>query len=257
MEINGIDVSRWQGDIDWGKAASAGVRFAMIKAVQGGKTDPKFKRNITGAIKNGVFAGAYVYSLARTPEEARGEADAVLELCEKYELRYPVALDLEDKSLDALTKKELGDIACAFLDRIREGGRIPMLYSNRDWFKRRIPRSVVKKYYIWLAQWRDERPEADFDFAVWQRGTGRVDGIDGDVDLDVCFVDFSELTAPPLRFYPASPRLRGEAYLAMQKALNAAHYRDSSGNVLAEDGVWGARSMEAFRTLLKVNGQER
>lgn len=253
MEIKGIDVSRWQGDIDWEKAYSGGVRFAMIKAAQGRRPDPRFLSNLTGAGRAGVFAGAYVYSLAKTPKEAEAEADAVTELIGERELRYPVAIDVEDAHFEKLAKAERGSIVSAFCERIGGRGHIPMIYSNHDWFTRMLPRSVTESYYVWLAWWRSEKPSPGYDLAVWQSGTGSVPGIEGEVDLDVSFVDFAALTKPPAPFRLETPRLRGEEYLAMQNALNAAGYRDDSGSPLAEDGVWGERSRQAFCRLTELN----
>ena len=250
MEIRGIDVSRWQGDIDWAAAAGAGLRFAMIKACQGTKKDPKFKRNIEGAIKAGLYAGAYVYSLAEDEDAARAEARAVLKLTEPYELRWPIALDLEHEGFVRLAKAERLGVIDAFCAEIAAAGRLPMIYSNSDWFRRVIPKAAAKRYSVWLARWRSEPPEEDFAYAMWQSGTGEVPGINGPVDLDVSFEDFSRLTVPKAEFAVTVPRKRGEAYLKMQEALNAAGYRDESGAPLDADGVWGKKSMQALLSLV-------
>ncbi len=249
MEIRGIDVSRWQGDIDWTAAAGSGLRFAMIKACQGTKEDPKFKRNIEGAVKAGIYAGAYVYSLAEDAETAGAEAEAVLKLVRPYELRWPVALDLEHAGFEKLPKALRLRVIDAFCGRIKAAGRVPMIYSSSDWFRRVIPKAAIKRYSVWLARWRGDPPEEDFAYAMWQSGTGEIPGINGPTDLDVSFTDFSLYTVPTAEFAVTVPRKRGEAYLKMQEALNASGYRDDSGAPLAEDGVWGKKSMQALLRL--------
>jgi GH25 family lysozyme M1 (1,4-beta-N-acetylmuramidase) len=255
MEIRGVDVSRWQGDIDWKRVKAAGVGFAMIKAAQGTRPDPRFDKNFKDALKSGVYAGAYVYSLAVTPGEAKAEAEAVLEQTRGRELRYPIALDLEDERLEKLKKRELGEVIKAFCGAVRAGGRIPMIYSNLDWFKNRIPKSAVKGEYVWLACWRDSLPDEDFGCAMWQKGSGSVDGIEGEADIDVSFIDFAALTAPEASYALAVPRRRGDEYAAMQRALNAGNYRDAGGKALTVDGIWGKRSFEAFQKLVSKAGE--
>ncbi len=194
MDIKGIDVSRWQGSIDWKRVSEAGVRFAMIKALQGKKPDPRFSENIEGAIGAGICVGVYVYSTAQNEDEARAEAEAALEACRGYELHYPVALDFESGHFKAMTKAVRGRIIRAFMDRIEAGGRIPILYSNHDWLTRLIPKSVTSRYLIWLARWREDEPEEPFCYCMWQSGTSRVPGIDGETDIDTSFFDFASLT---------------------------------------------------------------
>lgn len=194
MRIKGIDVSRWQGSIDWQRAAASGVRFAMIKALQGEKPDPRFKENMEGAAKAGISAGVYVYSTAEDEQSARREAEAVLEACRGYELKYPIALDFENEHFRAMTKAARGRVIRAFMDGIEAAGRIPILYSNHDWLTRLIPRSVTKRYLVWLARWRKDEPEEPFCYCMWQCGTGNVPGIEGEVDLDWSYIDFASLT---------------------------------------------------------------
>lgn len=253
MRIKGIDVSRWQGSVDWKKAAASGVRFAMIKALQGERPDPRFMENAEGAIKNGVHAGAYVYSLAADEAAAIREAEAALDLCSEYELRYPVALDFENEHFRAMTKAARGRVIEAFMGRIAEGGRIPILYSNHDWLTRLVPKSVLEKHYIWLAWWRSDKPAEDYSYAMWQRGTGKVDGIEGEVDIDVSFIDFAGLTGAKLPLRVEEPSLKGEGYRAFQRALALGGYTDEEGLPPKEDGVWGKRSQQAMDQLVRVN----
>ncbi len=253
MEINGIDVSKWQGDIDWKLVSSSGVRFAMIRLAHGTDMDARFSKNVKGAVKNGIKAGAYVFSLAGNTDEARAEALNAVKACEGLTISFPVAMDVENAHFEKLGKTERGKLIEAFCETVKASGMTPMIYSNRDWFTRLIPRSVMKKYPVWLAQWRQDKPSTDFEYAMWQYGKGHVDGIDGDVDLDICFKDFSTVCSSPIVFDLTVPRKRGEAFLDMQTALNAAGYTDDSGKPLAADGVWGKRSRQAFVKMLENN----
>lgn len=252
MEYHGIDVSRWQGAIDWKKVKEAGVSFAMIKALQGKKPDPRFLENLAGATENGVFAGLYVYSKAKTAADAAAEAEKAMELAKGFTLRFPAAIDFEDECFLDMDESGRGAIIEAFCERIKELGALPIVYSNRDWFTRVIPKDIPKKYDIWLASWRSSKPKGDF--AMWQSGAGTVDGIGGEVDLDVCFKDYPALTKPPVIFKLTRPRQRGRAFLLMQEALIEAGYRDAENEPLTPDGVWGKRSEEAFKKLLSENG---
>ncbi len=253
MEINGIDVSKWQGDIDWARVRESGVGFAMIKATQGLKPDPKFRQNALGALNAGLHAGAYVYSKAVSADAARREAQAALELIGDIGLDYPVALDFESSHFGSMTEVERGDIITAFLGVIERAGFCPMLYSNRDWFKNLIPAAVRDEYPVWLASWRKKKPSPGFDLAMWQRGKGDVPGIEGKVDLDICYSAFSPRVT---LFRLTDPPMRGEAFLAMQKALSAAGYKDADGKPLVPDGVWGRRSEAAFTAMIRANSRE-
>ena len=97
-KIKGIDVSKWQSNIDWKKVKASGVKFVMIRALYGMATCSRFHEHIEGATRVGIDIGVYVYSLAKTPQDARLEAQRVLELIKPYEITYPVAYDLEDKN---------------------------------------------------------------------------------------------------------------------------------------------------------------
>ena len=119
MEIQGIDVSKWQGDIDWAGVKAAGIRFAMVRASFGqSDADPSFVQNITQAQANGIPCGAYHYCYAKSVDEALKEAEFFLKTVKSYQLDYPLALDLEDGSLEPLGREALTEIAGAFLKAV-------------------------------------------------------------------------------------------------------------------------------------------
>lgn len=189
----GIDVSFWQGDINWKEVKSSGISFAMIREGYGtrhsGKVDKMFHRNIRNAKANGIMCGVYHYSYARSVNEAYAEADFCIDNIKGYKLEYPVALDIEDESLKYLGKRILTNICKAFCKRVRQRGYYPIIYSNLDWFTNRLDRDELVEYDIWLARWKVSDPK--YSCGIWQYSDcGRVSGICGDVDMDFGYIDY-------------------------------------------------------------------
>ena len=131
----GIDVSQFNGEIDFDRVRSAGKSFVMVRAGWCGydgsiQKDTRFDANMRAAARAGLNAGIYLYSYAKTPQAARAAADSLLELAGPYRLTYPVALDMEDSSLQGLGRERLTEIAKAFLERIEEKGYYAALYTR-------------------------------------------------------------------------------------------------------------------------------
>ncbi|MDR2355268.1 MAG: glycoside hydrolase family 25 protein [Clostridiales Family XIII bacterium] len=197
----GIDVSRYQGDIDWDRVAADGISFAIIRmgyrGYDTGKpvTDEFFEANMRGALRAGVRVGVYFFSQAVNETEAREEAEMVLAGVAPYEVSFPIVFDIEEISgqnarTDALTTAEVTDIAIAFCERIREAGYTPMIYANPKWFVSRMELDRLEPYAKWLAQYY-KTPSFPYAFSVWQfSSSGSVDGIKGNVDLDLAFDHF-------------------------------------------------------------------
>ncbi|MDR2088096.1 MAG: glycoside hydrolase family 25 protein [Clostridiales Family XIII bacterium] len=197
----GIDVSRYQGNIDWARAAADGVEFAIIRmgyrGYDTGKqvVDEFFEANIQGARSAGVRVGVYFFSQAVNEAEAVEEAEMVLAGIAPYDVSFPVVFDIEEISgqnarTDALTAGEVTDIAIAFCERVREAGYTPMIYANPKWFVSRMELDRLEPYAKWLAQYY-KTPTYPYAFAVWQfSSSGTVDGIKGNVDLDLAFEYF-------------------------------------------------------------------
>lgn len=197
----GIDVSRYQGDIDWEKVAGDGVEYAFIRAGVRGSTEGKivedvtFEDNIKGAMKNGIDTGVYFFSQAVTEEEAVEEAEFVLKTIAPYDVTYPIVYDLEevtsnDARTKGLTKEEFTGNCIAFCEKIKEAGYTPMIYGNLKTFMIMLDMEQVEEYDKWFAYYN---PEVYFpyDFSVWQyTSEGTVNGIKGDVDLNVCMKDY-------------------------------------------------------------------
>ena len=205
IERRGIDVSKHQGVIDWQRVKASGIAFAMIRAGYGaGTIDPRAHRNLSECNRLGLPCGAYWFSYAYTEEMARREAEACLAAVAPYRLDYPIAFDFEYDSVTraaragvTVTRALASRIARTFCETTEAAGHYVLNYSNRDFLGRYFDEDVQARYDLWLAQWPKEpdlaRPP---ECGIWQyTSTGRVPGIDGDVDLDVAYRDYPALTA--------------------------------------------------------------
>ena len=196
--VKGIDVSKYQGEIDWEKVAESGVEFAIIRAgIRGYGTgeiveDATFQDNLKGATDAGIDVGVYFFSQAITEEEAIEEANFILEAISDYDVTYPIALDVEevtDKSArtNGLTATQRTDCAVAFLETIREAGYTPMIYGNLKSFCDMLELERVQDYQRWFAFY-DKELYFPYDIAIWQYSdSGVIDGIEGTVDLNIMF----------------------------------------------------------------------
>ena len=132
-KIKGIDVSKWQGTIDWAKVKEDGIEFVMLGTGRLNNPDPNFEYNIKNAIANDIKVGIYLYSEALTVATAEAEARYVLEQIDGYKISYPVAFDIEDASQRSLTNKQRTDMTIAFLSIIEEAGYYPLIYASENW----------------------------------------------------------------------------------------------------------------------------
>lgn len=193
----GIDVSTYQGEIDWPKAAADGIDFAILRLGYRGYTegglfmDQTFEANLRGALDAGLDVGIYFFSQAITPEEAEAEAAFILNAIGDRGLAYPIAFDWEPISsgsaarTDGLDNDTLTRCAAAFCARIREAGYTPAVYFNQSLGYLRYDLRELTEYALWLAEY-DVRPDFYYHFDLWQyTHTGQVNGIQGDVDLDL------------------------------------------------------------------------
>ena len=222
--FRGIDVSRWQGDINWSQVAADDVSFVMLGTRSKGAVDPYFYRNIQQASAAGVKVGVYIYSLAMTPEMAVEEANFVLNLIHDYPVSYPVAFDMEDSTQGTLSKDELAAIANAFCGRISEAGYYPVIYANDNWLANKLDMSKMN-YPVWVARY-SAKP-AYQNPVMWQAtSTGAVNGISGNVDIDFQFKDFTSVI-------PANTwrTINGQTYYYQ-------NYAKQKNNWIQDDGAW-------------------
>ncbi len=189
--IKGIDVSEWQGDINWQKVKNAGIKFAMIRTSYGQLSlDKTHIANIEGAQEAEINVGAYHYCYAKTVEDAKAEARHFVNTIKPYTLTYPAVLDLEDPSQANLSKTILTDMAIAFMDIVKDAGYYPMLYASKHWLESKLDYNLLKDYDVWLAQWAT-KPTWAGNIGIWQyTDNGKIDGINGYVDLNVAYRDY-------------------------------------------------------------------
>ncbi len=202
----GIDVSYAQGDIDWQRVKDAGVDFVMIRVARRGATqgglyeDENYKKNIEGASAVGLDVGAYFYSQAITAEEAKEEADMLIDLLKPYKkkITYPVVFDWEhyyECEEPYRTKGTPTDVltnACkTFCETVKSAGYTPMVYFNLELAYMEYDIGQLADYDFWIAEF-DAIPSFYYDYAMAQyTARGRIDGIENSVDLNLCFKDFS------------------------------------------------------------------
>ncbi len=203
----GIDVSSYQGEIDWKKVAGSGVSFAMLRAgmrgyTKGGlMTDATFEKNYKGARAAGVDVGVYFFSQATSVEEAEEEADYLFALLDGRALTYPVVFDWESVN-DAAARTNGVDAetvtrcARAFCDKVVAAGYTPMIYFNMDQGYLAYRLDELTDYAFWLAEYHDS-PAFYYGFDLWQyTHRGSVPGIEGPVDLDLDLRGFAEKPSP-------------------------------------------------------------
>lgn len=195
----GIDVSKWNKTIDWDAVQDAGIEFAIIRcgyrgAVNGALVlDPMYEQNIRGAIEADIPVGVYFFTQAVDEVEAIEEASAVISLIEEYDVDYPVFLDSESTGgagrADGLAADERTKIHKAFLETIAAAGYETGIYGSRNWLNDQVDMEELSSYKTWLAEYA-EVPEYDGYYHMWQyTSKGTVDGIDTNVDLNLCYMN--------------------------------------------------------------------
>ena len=191
--MKGIDVSVHNGDIDWGKVKADGTDFAILRAGYGrlaSQKDEKFEQNYAGAKAAGIPIGAYWYSYAMTPEEAELEADVFLSVIKGKQFEMPVYFDLEEKKQFDLGKEQVSSIMRAFLKKVESAGYFVGLYGSASSLTTHTADDIKSWYTIWLAHWVDQTNYSGA-YGIWQHSEkGKVAGINGNVDLDICYKDF-------------------------------------------------------------------
>lgn len=237
----GIDVSKWQGDINWSKVKNSGIDFAMIREGFGwgdNQTDLKFEQNYENAKKAGVAVGAYHYSYAKTTQDAVKEAEFCHSNLKGKKFEYPIAYDMEETAVAALGREKVSEIAKAFCEKMESLGYYVCIYANLNWLNNYFTDEIFEKYDIWLAQW-SEKPTFERAYGIWQKTSkGKVDGIETNVDLDESYKNYpSIMKYNGLNGYgsgePVTPPAKG--FKAGQKVTlkNAPLYSSSTSKVVA------------------------
>ena len=193
MEYRGIDVSKYQGDINFKKIKDAGVQFSIIRIGYGqyeSQKDEKFEANYEGFKGVGIPVGVYLYSYALSVSDAKKEANTVLKWLNGRELNLPVYYDIEDKTQVNLGKNTLTSMCEAFCDEIEKAGYWAGIYANKYFFTTYLDYEKLQdKYTIWVAQYNDTNTYRG-RYDMWQyTSSGKVNGISGNVDMDILYRD--------------------------------------------------------------------
>lgn len=195
----GIDVSKWNGEIDWDKVKQAGVEYAIIRVGYRGSStgalveDPYFEKNIRGAIASDIPVGVYFFTQAVNEVEAVEEASMVIKLCSDYNLTYPVFIDTEGAGgngrADQLGQAERTLVCRAFCTTIKNAGYKAGVYASRNWFNNNLLSDQLEQDVIWLAEYR-ETPLYQGYYQMWQYSSnGSIDGIEGRVDINLSYLE--------------------------------------------------------------------
>lgn len=203
-----MDVSRWQGSIDWDKVKASGlVSGVMLRALGNSAKDapskpyidPTFERNYAECKRLGIPCGVYYYCKAVNTEEADAELALLRKVLTGKTVQLPVAVDIEDKYVQApLDKQTLTDLTAYALNEIQSWGVYAILYTGLYFGETNLYMggAALKTYDVWLAAYRSKKPEPGWPFGLWQyTSKGKIPGVSGDVDLSVPYKDYAKIIA--------------------------------------------------------------
>lgn len=199
----GIDISKYQNDVDFKKVKESGIQFVIIRAGYGqGNIDGKFKRNADECTKYGIPFGVYYFSYAVNEAEAKKEAEYCLKAIAPYKLLYPVCFDLEGDSIKKAAargyninnRQTVSNLARAFLSTIESAGYYAMNYTNLDYYNRLFDDQIKTKYDMWAARYTTNPVDIALKGGLWQyTSKGVVPGISGYVDMDYAYKDYPSI----------------------------------------------------------------
>lgn len=253
MSIKGLDVSRFQGEVDWERVKAAGYQFAMLRAGYGDDSvDGQFRRNASECNRLGLPIGAYWFCYAASPENAAQEADSCIRTVSGYRLDYPVCYDIEQASADYVEKQGVSftpalaqSLVKSFCGRVESLGYFAMFYSNRSFYDTYLGAALAGRYAFWYARYTDTFDGTDC--GIWQyTSTGSVPGISGNVDLDLAYVDY-----PSVIRRAGLNHLDGTAPVPPSPAPQYITYVIQPGDTLS--GI-AQRFGTSVRTLAELNG---
>ena len=196
----GIDVSKWQGEIDWDKVKNDGIEFVIIRCGYRGSVtgtlveDPYFEQNIRGATAAGLQVGVYFFTQAVNEVEAVEEASMVVSLIRDYELTYPVFIDTEGAGgsgrADSLSVERRTAVCEAFCTTVENAGFEAGVYASRNWYNKNLETAFLDDFVIWLAEYRSV-PLYQGYYQMWQyTSKGSVNGISGNVDMNISYMGY-------------------------------------------------------------------
>ena len=222
MSKKGIDVSEFQGKIDWEKVKNDGIEFAILRCGYGmdfsNQDDVEYERNANECERLGIPYGVYLMSYANTVEKARSEAKHVLRLIEGRKISLGVWHDIEDNGTSgAINKETLTNIINTFCNTIKNAGHRVGVYASLNWLENKIERIIRDNYDIWVAQYYS-KCEYEGKYIMWQHtSSGKVNGISTNVDMNILYEDLPVINNNDNN---NSKTNNSEIVKSLQKALN-------------------------------------
>lgn len=193
----GIDVSKWQGNVDFTKVKAVGYDFVIINAGYGryaSQKDPYFEQNYKNAKAAGLGVGAYWYSYAVSAQEAKQEAEVFLGVIKGKQFDYPVCYDIEDNKQKGLSNSVIGSMIDAFCGCLESHGYYTSLYSYADFLNNKVPAQCKQKYDVWVAHFNVQKPSYNGSYGMWQyTSTGGVSGVNGNCDCNYAYKDYPSI----------------------------------------------------------------
>lgn len=201
--VLGMDISKYQGEVDFKKVKADGIRFVILRAVSSDNNgiyiDPYFERNYREALANDIAVGAYIFTYAKTEEEQNEEVAKLLEALDGKTFKYPIFVDVEWNGFTSIDRTALTNLVRRFMDIIDQKGYIPGWYSYTNFINSYLDASKLAAYPLWVADYRSAVGFAG-NYDIWQyTSTGTVDGVNGDVDLNRDYhgyISFEEPSEP-------------------------------------------------------------
>ena len=199
----GIDVSRFQGNIDWQAVAGDGVEFAIIRVANRGYgtgklvVDEQFEKNIKGAVDAGIHVGVYIYSQAIDEQEVVEEANLVMEKLAAHDVNCPIVFDVEKTAdptgrMNQISVEERTNLTLLFCQTVEAAGYKPIIYHNMEMGALMLDIEPLEQYDKWLAYYNEDM-YYPYEYKIWQYSDkGRVSGISSNVDMNICFEPFWE-----------------------------------------------------------------
>ena len=234
MAIKGIDVSTFQGEINWEKVKNDGIKFAILRAGYGmdieSQDDKYIERNISECERLGIPFGVYLFSYANTVAKASSEAEHTLRIIAGHKVPLGVWYDIEDNNTSgSVDKSYLTQIIEKYCGIIKEAGYEVGIYANLNWLRNKIDASLQEKYPIWVAQYNN-KCTYEKDYVMWQyTSSGKVNGISGNVDMNYYYGELEESTP-----------------------VKEPSKEETKKHIIDEDGKWGTdttkKAQEVFGT---------
>ena len=256
MYYKGIDVAKWQGIIDWSKVKSQ-IDFAILKVTKkNNDKEESFERNYSGCISNGIPVGVYRYVYARNKKEAEAEAEGILKAIKGKVIACKVWLDLEDNSIKKIGRSKLTEVIETEAKILQNNGYEVGIYSNPNWYNNVLDSGYLRtKYPFWIARYpKLDRGKLNIDSSLnpkdyaiaWQYSSkGKVNGINGNVDLDVAFEPLWK--APDIKQEEYFPQYLGNSQ-SIANTLNAMGFDGSFDNrkkIAIKNGITGYKGTYA------------